>query len=85
MGCDIKENEMDKASYERRRDDEQRRYVRFTLPGGLPIYVDRYTISIFGTDLEMKPFIRIDGIVTVVQENVSEIKTALGVDCVRKA
>lgn len=71
---------MDKQSYERRREDEQRRFVRFTLPGGLFIYVDRYAISAFGTNTEMKPFIRVDGINNVIQEEVREIKIALGIE-----
>jgi hypothetical protein len=76
---------MDKLSYEKRREDEQRRFVRFTLSNGVPIYVDRYAISAFGTNMDMKPFIRVDGINNVVQEEVSEIKTALGIDSERKA
>lgn len=74
---------MDRASYEMRREDEKRRFLRFTIPDGRLIYVDRYAISVFGTDLDGRQFIHVDGISTVVQEKISEIKTALGIDCER--
>lgn len=69
---------MDKRSYEKRKEDEQRRFVRFTLPGGKFIYVDRYTVTAFGTNVEEQPFIRVDGINNVVTEGVREIMDALG-------
>lgn len=74
---------MDKLSYERRREDEQRRFVRFTLkqlPGKVFIYVDRHAIIAFGETGAGTSFIRVDGETTLVQEQVSEIKTALGID-----
>lgn len=69
---------MDKASYEKRREDDQRRFVRFTVPEDRTIYVDRNAINSFGTDVEGNPFIHFYGIAVVVKEKVSEIMTALG-------
>lgn len=69
---------MDKQSYEKRKEDDQRRFVRFTLQGGLSVYVDRCAIRAFWEDAEGKAYLNIDGVVNNVQESISEIMIALG-------
>lgn len=76
---------MDRLSYERRREDEKRRFVRFTLPGGLFIYVDRSAIMAFGTDLEGNTYLLANGASNIVQENIIEVKALLGIDRERSA
>jgi hypothetical protein len=70
--------EMDKLSYEGRRKDEQRRFVRFTFSDKIFVYVDRYAIRAFGQDAEGNAYINVGGVSNRVQESVSEIMTALG-------